>query len=137
MIGQNHERAISRTIRGGRLGKSFESLAFAAIVILSIGSSLPMAAAKSAPSPNTYIKGIYNCQLEGSFITNPFSSALVQFQVDGAGNVVRTLPGEFAATLGGFNTPQGQTAPNSFSGAYAKQKCDYTVASGNYSLNSS
>jgi len=88
----------------------------------------------SPPSPNAAIKGVYNCLLDGGYITRPGSKAQLQVKVDGAGNVVKTDPGELAVTLGFFNTP---VSPNthSFTGAY--QKCAYTVSSGTYSLNTS
>ena len=100
-----------------------------------LGMSAATALAVTAPSPDKAIKGVYNCLLDGGFITRPGSRALMQFKVDGAGSVVSTAPGELAVTLGFFNTPGNPPNTHSFTGV--EQTCDYTVSSGTYSLNTS
>jgi len=97
--------------------------------------SVPLALAVTPPSPNAAMKGVYNCLLEGGFITRPFSRALMQFKADGAGHVVSTDPGELAVTLGFFNTPDAPPNAHSFTGV--EQTCDYMVSSGTYTLNTS
>ena len=76
-----------------------------------LGMSGSMASA-SSPTPDKAVKGVYNCLLEGGFISRPFSKAQMQFKADGAGNVVSSDPGEIAVTLGFFNTP---VSPNTHS----------------------
>jgi len=98
-----------------------------------LGMSGSMASA-SSPTPDKAVKGVYNCLLEGGFISRPFSKAQMQFKADGAGNVVSSDPGELAVTLGSFNTP---VSPNTHSYTGVEQKCDYMVSSGTYTLNTS
>jgi hypothetical protein len=116
---------------------------------LAIAAPLGMSAATAvgqdgaAAVAERALKGVYNCLLEGSFISRPFSRALVQFKVDGAGHVVSTDPGVLAVTLGAFNTPaiNNPSAPNTLSHTFVNQICNYMVTSvasaGKYSLNTS
>ena len=107
------------------------SLAAAAIFSLAMGGS-----AIAASSSNADIKGTYNCQLSGSFAINPFSNVQMQFQVDGAGNVVATNPGELSVVLGGIDTLQNQSPPLTYSNTFSYQSCQYTVAAGStYQIN--
>jgi hypothetical protein len=88
----------------------------------------------AATSPNSDIKGPYNCLLTGGFIAQTSSSALAQFSA--ANGKVTGGAGELKVVVGGEDQgPSLTTNPTQVINRYSFQICNYTPSGGSYSLN--
>jgi hypothetical protein len=112
--------------------KNFIYAAVLSVFLLTGGS---LAFAKSANQTTTgFINGTYNCLLAGGFLAQPDSKALLQFTVDGKGNVTAT-PGEFNVTVAQHSTSSTPVNNEFLTSQYIYQICDYSPSGGSYALN--